>query len=688
MQHPRIKSANVGADNRTPTDGYTCDKSQSADFEFDISQIKNLDNIGEPFSQKNFYLNLQKLTTFDDTLTIRPVLVQKLNQQKTGFFNNWWKREQDTAAVKIQNFVRHWHQHNKHSHSTLGIDKKRKKDTSSTSSKIPFAENTMSSHVEEDATVIPGSLTVELDPSSVDSFLLSLRDSASISVAGDTENDSSPPTDQSINSDDHLKAKYLNGVNASLPTLRSITQSKGFKRMKIAQELVATEQNYVQQLINICEIQDSLFQGKRLQDAHGGDDHAPSVPKMSHHQCRLIFGNATELLNFNKVFLSDLVKTMKGLYPDIFSNGNKVGSTSPAEDSKRKGKKGTADTKRQLKELHDLTTFASAPKQPRASKMFASSIGKVFLDFAAFFKSYAFYSANYAGAQLMLDSLIKGHTAIHTFLQYEAEHQEGGMILQNLLIAPVQRIPRYALLLEELLKNTPTSDDDVIKQQQYDNLSKALEMVRRTATYINDTIRRGQALSKVVEVQQKFRQGICDDLVKPNRYLLKQGALSKMSQHGYLIPREYFLFSDVLLQAERQSGRKQVSYNNPEFCWVLAVEDDRTLRSSEIRADRSKNEKPVGLLQRLKQQLLHRGKNNKSREKSVHLDHSNDEPAASLGRNEMEKDPGTEALATAETLFTEGKLSEIVRNCIPIFLRLKKFSKAITSILRLCSVIL
>ena len=70
---------------------------------------------------------------------------------------------------------------------------------------------------------------------------------------------------------------------------------------------------------------------------------------------------------------------------------------------------------------------------------------------------------------------------------YEARHQEGGMSLQNLLIAPVQRIPRYALLLGELLKNTPPSKTDTVQQQHHDDLTRALEMVRRTAKYVGQS---------------------------------------------------------------------------------------------------------------------------------------------------------------------------------------------------------
>jgi hypothetical protein len=46
--------------------------------------------------------------------------------------------------------------------------------------------------------------------------------------------------------------------------------------------------------------------------------------------------------------------------------------------------------------------------------------------------------------------------------------------LESLLIKPVQRIPRYVLLLEDLLKNTWPSHRD------YENIRSALEKIRIT----------------------------------------------------------------------------------------------------------------------------------------------------------------------------------------------------------------
>lgn len=53
-----------------------------------------------------------------------------------------------------------------------------------------------------------------------------------------------------------------------------------------------------------------------------------------------------------------------------------------------------------------------------------------------------------------------------------------GHTLRSLLIMPVQRIPRYNLLLQELLKETPDSHPD------FANLTDALDSMRKVAEHV------------------------------------------------------------------------------------------------------------------------------------------------------------------------------------------------------------
>jgi len=58
----------------------------------------------------------------------------------------------------------------------------------------------------------------------------------------------------------------------------------------------------------------------------------------------------------------------------------------------------------------------------------------------------------------------------------------GGLTLSAYLIMPIQRIPRYRMLLEVLVKFTPQDHSD------FKHLNEALEVVRDVANYINTHI--------------------------------------------------------------------------------------------------------------------------------------------------------------------------------------------------------
>ena len=63
---------------------------------------------------------------------------------------------------------------------------------------------------------------------------------------------------------------------------------------------------------------------------------------------------------------------------------------------------------------------------------------------------------------------------------------------------PVQRIPRYKLLLAELLKHTDEGHHD------FANITDALEKVTAVANDVNEAIRRQEEMSKLLELQELF----------------------------------------------------------------------------------------------------------------------------------------------------------------------------------------
>ncbi|KAI6134009.1 hypothetical protein EV401DRAFT_1437150 [Pisolithus croceorrhizus] len=91
--------------------------------------------------------------------------------------------------------------------------------------------------------------------------------------------------------------------------------------------------------------------------------------------------------------------------------------------------------------------------------------------------------------------------------------------LEGYLLLPVQRIPRYRLLLEELLRSTPpTSFTD-------DALDRALSEISSLATNMNEGKRQSEWRRKLVQWQARIRGKFPSPLVQPHRRLIMDGPL-------------------------------------------------------------------------------------------------------------------------------------------------------------------
>ncbi|KAL1521858.1 hypothetical protein AB1Y20_021509 [Prymnesium parvum] len=119
----------------------------------------------------------------------------------------------------------------------------------------------------------------------------------------------------------------------------------------------------------------------------------------------------------------------------------------------------------------------------------------------------------------------------------------GGCTLRSLLIQPVQRVPRYKMLLEQLLKHTPHDHAD------HGPATRALAAISRLATGVNEAVRRREAVEKVVEVEKYFVGAV--PLQQPGRWFVREGKMSKQSRHGKESVT-VILFNDALLYAEKK----------------------------------------------------------------------------------------------------------------------------------------
>ncbi len=153
-------------------------------------------------------------------------------------------------------------------------------------------------------------------------------------------------------------------------------------------------------------------------------------------------------------------------------------------------------------------------------------------------KAFARFCDNYFYALHLLAKKRAQDRAFGEFLDAASQDPEcRGADLSHFLIMPIQRVPRYVLLMAELLKMTPES------HPERRPISQCLTALKAMTDYINERVRTAVDIKKLVELQDSVT-GV--DLFEPYRRFIKQGELVKVSSRATQ-RRVYLLFSDALL---------------------------------------------------------------------------------------------------------------------------------------------
>ncbi|WWC88473.1 uncharacterized protein L201_003384 [Kwoniella dendrophila CBS 6074] len=111
---------------------------------------------------------------------------------------------------------------------------------------------------------------------------------------------------------------------------------------------------------------------------------------------------------------------------------------------------------------------------------------------------------------------------VKTFLKRCKEHPKHSQInLESYLLLPIQRVPRYKLLLEDLAMCTPPRNDGV-----RDTLDDALNEIASLASLMNEEKREADSRLRLLSWQQRISKSGPSPLVQPHRRLVLEGPLS------------------------------------------------------------------------------------------------------------------------------------------------------------------
>lgn len=128
-------------------------------------------------------------------------------------------------------------------------------------------------------------------------------------------------------------------------------------------------------------------------------------------------------------------------------------------------------------------------------------ISDIFLNIMSFLKIYSNYVASFGQSIATYEDLKKNNKLFIQLIEEKRLSKSNGLDLPALLIMPVQRIPRYYLLLESFLKNTWKSHRD------YDNLEKAVNGLKEISSYLNEKKRDYENMQTLISVQDMYING-------------------------------------------------------------------------------------------------------------------------------------------------------------------------------------
>ncbi|KAL2102702.1 hypothetical protein ACEWY4_001870 [Coilia grayii] len=168
-------------------------------------------------------------------------------------------------------------------------------------------------------------------------------------------------------------------------------------------------------------------------------------------------------------------------------------------------------------------------------------IGDILQQHAPFLRMYAEYVKNFDSAMELLKQWTERSAAFKAVLREVQSLPECGCLtLQHHMLEPVQRVPRYEMLLKDYLKKLPEDDSD------RGDAEKSLNMISMAATHSNSAIRKLENLKKLMEIYEML--GGEEDIVHASNELIKEGHILKLAARNTSAMERYlYLFNNMLL---------------------------------------------------------------------------------------------------------------------------------------------
>lgn len=196
-------------------------------------------------------------------------------------------------------------------------------------------------------------------------------------------------------------------------------------------------------------------------------------------------------------------------------------------------------------------------------------ISDVLLGALSLFNVYESYMANYIAGQEALRRSLKQYPDFQKFVDRVQQHPKlKGQQLQSLLVLPIQRIPRYIMLIQQLLNFTTKDHPD------YKGLEKFFVEMKKFADDINEKIREKEARAKVTFIESKMhgRPSNFGQIQNASRYFVAEMEVHKPGNP--LSKRTVFLLNDLAILVKKQTDKFEYKdeMQLSQKCWVRVEE--------------------------------------------------------------------------------------------------------------------
>eukprot|EP00112_Aurelia_sp_Birch-Aquarium-sp1_P004336 Seg149.3 transcript_id=Seg149.3/GoldUCD/mRNA.D3Y31 product="Rho guanine nucleotide exchange factor 39" protein_id=Seg149.3/GoldUCD/D3Y31 len=169
---------------------------------------------------------------------------------------------------------------------------------------------------------------------------------------------------------------------------------------------------------------------------------------------------------------------------------------------------------------------------------------------APYMKLYSLYANNFELSNKTIEEQEKKNPDFLAFKEsQESKEEMCGLKLRALLITPIQRIPRYKLLLDTLLEKTTPDHPD------YRKLHDACMEVSKVATHINECLRLHENFNKMLSIQNSLVGDGAPRILAPGLYgnMGCRKMQMMVCERGGSKDRMFFLFNDILIYAKKET---------------------------------------------------------------------------------------------------------------------------------------